>query len=850
MSWLADILEKLKGEPASCLKDIQDKFSSFLAILNNNNKVLAFISDMEEKSQGDYLFDVNYIRGAVEKIQGGVRTIIEEMVRLGGDKYNTLWDKYFQINKEIEGILSGRQAIERDEYIIPFERLGRDKNFSVGGKNAQLGELMSRLGVPVPKGFAITAWAYKRFIEENNLQERITKLINSVDIKNYKDLEQVSAKIQELVRGAEVPEDLKDAITKQVRNMKKEKRISGFSLRSSAIGEDSLLSFAGQYATYLNVRARDIPDRYRDVLAGKFTPKAIYYLLSHSLSEADLAMSVGCVEMIDASASGVIYTKDPVHPEDDTLIINSIFGLGKYLVDGTLTPDEFRLSRSSFNITSKQIVPKPMRMVMREDGGTVDEPVPSSEQEQASLTDEQIKLLAEYALKIEKHYGAPQDIEWAIDREGRIFFLQTRPLRVVRTRVGTLEPDASAWKVLVKGGVTASPGAGAGPVYFAESLSDLPSVPDGAVLVAPHPFPGIITVMDKIQALVTEVGGVASHMATIAREYRLPTLVGVKPTGRTLFEILQERQAVTVDATAGVIYDGVHEELIQTRKPDCEFFEDSPIYSLLTRVLDKISPLNLINPASPDFTPQNCRTYHDITRFTHQKSMEEMFLGVEGLKHKESLGCKLKSDIPLQVFTIYIDRENPNKKFLEEDEIDSEPMKAFWSGVKKEGWPSTPPANIKGFISVMASTMGQSERPSFSESSFAVLSKEYMVVSLKMGFHFSTIEAMCTDEPTKNYIRMQYKDGGASLERRIRRINLISEILKRIGFENMSHGDFLHSQIAYCSKEVIKDRLYILGRLTIMTKQLDMALSNDSIAQWYLNDFLTKLGLANCRNKI
>lgn len=850
MSWLTHIFDKLKGEPESCLKDIQEKFSSFLAILNNNNKVLALISDMEEKSQGEYLFDVNYIRGAVEKIREGVDAIIEEMIKLGGDKYIVLRDKHSQINREIEAILAGRQEIERDEYIIPFEELGRDRIFSVGGKNAQLGELMSRLHVPVPHGFAITAWAYKRFIEENNLQERITKLINSVDIKNYKDLERVSAQIQDLVRHAEIPIDLKDAITKKIQEIKKKRRINGFSLRSSAIGEDSLLSFAGQYATYLNVRARDISDRYRDVLAGKFTPKAIYYLLSHSLSEADLAMSVGCVEMIDASASGVIYTKDPVHPEDDILIINSIFGLGKYLVDGTLTPDEFRISRADMSIVSKEIVSKPMRMVMRDDGGTVDEPVPAGEQERPSLTDEQVKILTEFALRIEKHYGAPQDIEWAIDRGGNPFFLQTRPLRVVKCQECDSEPDTSGFKVLVKGGVTASPGAGAGEVYFAESSSDLPNVPEGAVLIAPHPFPGIITVMDKIHALVTEVGGVASHMATIAREYRLPTLVGMKPTGRTLFEVLQERQAVTVDATAGVIYEGIHEEIIQARKPNYDFFEDSPVYSLLSRVLDKISPLNLINPASPDFTAQNCRTYHDITRFTHQKSMEEMFLGVEGLKHKETIGCRLKSDIPLQVYTIYIDRENPNRKWLDENEIDSEPMKAFWAGVKKEGWPSTPPANIKGFISVMASTMGQAERPSFSESSFAVLSKEYMVLSLKMGFHFSTVEALCTDEPTKNYIRMQYKDGGASIERRIRRIRLITEILKKLGFESMSHSDFLHTQIAYCSKDVIKDRLYVLGRLTIMTKQLDMALTNDAITQWYLNDFLNKLGLVNGGNKL
>jgi pyruvate,water dikinase len=150
---------------------------------------------------------------------------------------------------------------------------------------------------------------------------------------------------------------------------------------------------------------------------------------------------------------------------------------------------------------------------------------------------------------------------------------------------------------------------------------------------------------------------------------------------------------------------------------------------------------------------------------------------------------------------------------------------------------------MKGLFGVFATTMTRSEDERFSEKSFAILSKEYMILSLRMGYHFSTIEAMVTDEENKNYIRMEFKDGGATVERRVRRVKLLTDILTRVGFENYSKGDFLDSRMSYQDAPSIKEALYLLGRLTVITKQLDMALSNDAIAKWYTNDFLKKLGL-------
>jgi len=842
MKWFKNLRGISEEIPEKSLDIIQAKFNNFLDILHNNNTVLKNISDLEEKLQGEYLFDLNYIRTLVAEIRKGVTAIINNMIALGGEKYKKLRDSYARIDAQIARILPGGRPIEEDAFIRFFDLTRRENAYSVGSKNAQLGEMKSSLNLPVPDGFAITAWAYKHFIEINDLQHKISQLIQSLDIKSYEDLQAVSSRIQEMVTGAPIPDDLAEQITESYKKLRENNPGARFALRSSAIGEDTELSFAGQYRSVLNVRAAELLKSYRDVLASKFTPQAIYYFLSHSMSEDELAMCVGCIVMVNSRSSGVIYTRDPVGIDEDSVVINSIFGLGKYLVDGTISPDIFRVSRQDNSVKEKSISYKSRQLEMHPDGGTVESALSNEKGSEPSLTDEEAVRLAELAVKIEEHYGCPQDIEWAIDRDGHIFFLQTRPLRVIMPPEAEVKIVASGFEKLLEGGYTICPGAGGGPVYRISSVNDLQDVPAGVILVTPHSFPGIVTVMGKINGLIAETGGMASHMATIAREYGIPAIGNLKET-----EILKSGEMVTIDSTATAVYRGLQSELIDARKPQRELFEDLDIYNILKQITGRIAPLNLLNPQDEDFIADNCRTFHDITRFSHQKAMEEMFYGASELKNKDRISCKLKSEIPLAVNIIFIDREIPaseKNRWIDEKKIGSIPMDAFWRGVLREGWPApAKPQDMKGFLGVFATTMTRAEDERFSEKSFAILSNEYMILSLRMGYHFSTIEAMVTDEENKNYIRMEFKDGGATIERRIRRIRLLTGVLKKVGFENYSKGDFLDSRMSYQDAHSTTEALTLLGRLTVLTKQLDMALSNDAIAKWYTGDFIKKLGL-------
>jgi pyruvate,water dikinase len=843
MAWLRNILGRSKAERLAVLEQVQAKFSVFQALLDRHNQILKIVSRVEEKQQKQELRGLQALWDDLIQIQEGVREIIERMIELGGDAYIPLRTRFASILKDTESSLPAIQPVVKDDFVIPFARLDRTRAPSVGSKNAHLGEMKSRIGIPVPDGFAISAWAYTHFIEVNQMHDRIKRLLENIRIRHYEDLEVISEDIREMVHLRSVPEDLAEAIYTAFDELSARSPKDRFALRSSAVWEDTSFTFAGQYVTFLNVRRDVLLDRYKEILASKFTPSAIAYLLRHSLSELDLAMGVVCMEMVDSIASGVVYTRDPLNPSGDCVLVNAIFGLGTYLVDGRLTPDVFHVSREGKKVVFSHVARKPVELVMQEEGGVVERAVPEEMQERPSLSEEQLGLLAGYALKVEKHYGEPQDIEWALDRSGELFLLQTRPLKFPRQRAASRIPEEAGSQILLEGGTPICAGVGAGPVFHLDSAGELSSVPRGSVLVVPYPSPKLVAVMDQVSALISLVGGSASHLATLARELSLPTIVNMPEAAR-----LPRGREVTVDAGRGAIYNGSHPEWapIEEAPPPSG---ESPVQGMINKILERVTHLEMVHPGDPNFTPQNCRSMQDILRYIHQKAMEEIFVSLKKTSHKDDIALRLKTKIPLLINIIYLDRsylENSSSRWIPEDKIESIPMKALWEGILQEGWPETArPADLKGFIAVIGSDISERRPLEFSENSYAFLSKEYMLLNLRMGYHFSTIEALVTPEPEKNYVRMQFKLGGAPLERRIRRIWLICELLRRLGFENASQGDFLDTVVAYQGPDAMLARLHMLGRITILTKQLDLTLSSDARARWYLDEFVKKLGLPN-----
>ena len=807
------------------------KFEHFRRLLENNTKALEIMADMEEKLSGDFLFDTVYLETQMERLGFSVSQLVADLNLLTENRYSELSAICQQIQEDLRRELTATPAIAPTPFVLPLADLTREAAVSVGAKMANLGEMGNRLHLKVPEGFAITATAYKRFLEASGLEGELEKHLAQASIDDLESLEAISREIQTLVRRAPLPPDLEAAL------LEAGKPFQGrpLAVRSSAVGEDTEFSFAGQFLTLLNVDAADLPAHYKEIVASKFTSQAIFYWKYQQFSADELPMAVGCVTMIPAKASGVMFSLDPHAPESNTVLISGVWGLGKYAVDGAIAPDLFRVSRDpGLEITDQRVAEKPVALVSQPEGGTREKALEPEQAQAPCLTPTQVQELAAIALKLEKHFGHPQDIEWALDENGAIYFLQSRPLRVSAPSFA-VEKKESTWEPvppLLRFGIRASGGAAAGRVFLFTRDEDVANIPPGAVVVSRQPAAKLVLVMDRIAAILTEVGSPTDHMSILAREFKVPTLVEVGGATR----VLRNGQVVTVDADAARVYPGLLPELLEDRPRPDEDLRSNPLFLKLGRILKQATPLNLLDPESPEFEAGRCRTFHDITRFAHEKAMDAMFaLDVD--QALEPKGCsRLKTDLPLTLFILDLGGglKVPNQPWVTEEDIISRPFRALLRGFHHPQirWAGQVAPDLKGFISVFANTMydmGKAEK-GLGGKSFAVITENYLNFNSRLGYHFAILDAYVSEEKNDNYISFQFKGGAAGVERRERRARLLSEILDDLGFKVRVIGDMVQARMVKYSLLETEQTLELVGLLSAFARQLDLALTSEGVA--------------------
>ena len=313
-------------------------------------------------------------------------------------------------------------------------------------------------------------------------------------------------------------------------------------------------------------------------------------------------------------------------------------------------------------------------------------PVPPEMQDQPCLSPEQIKVLAAYGVKLEEHYHCPQDVEWALDQDGRLMVLQSRPLVLQAPTGKELQdiPAVTGYPVLVEGGAAAFPGVGCGPAFLVQRDEDLLNFPDGAVLVARHSSPKFVMVMAKAQAIVTDSGSISGHMASLSREFSLPTLLDTKVATQTI----APGQIVTVDAYTCRIYQGRVPELLDHQPPRESHLKDTPVYETLKQVAEFILPLHLVDPRSPEFSPDFCRSLHDLGRLVHEFSYTEMFKISDLVSAREGYALKLDAAIPLDLYLIDLGGgltgADPQAHKVTPDQVASVPLQAVLRGMLRE----------------------------------------------------------------------------------------------------------------------------------------------------------------------
>lgn len=447
----------------------------------------------------------------------------------------------------------------KNDLVKFFKDIGRDDTPLVGGKCANLGELFGQIQVPVPNGFAVSAEAYSVFLEETGLTEHINALLADIDVGDIESLQKGSKEIRKQIEEQPIPTRLKEAILEAYTTLCTEVGRKGVSVavRSSATAEDLPgASFAGQHDTFLNVTRKTLLKSIQQCWSSVFTPRAIVYRTEKGFSHLEVLVSVAVQEMVSSKASGVMFTLEPVTGQRDRLLINASWGLGEAIVSGQVTPDEFVIDKAKLRIIERSIFKKEKQILPREKGDIEWVSVSESLREKPALSDEVILKLAEYGLMIEKHYGVPQDIEWAIDADDKIFILQARPETVHGNRgvTGREEGEQYMEETILIRGLGVSPGRGSGKVKVILNVKDISQLHEGEVLVTTMTMPDWIPAMKKASAIVTDLGGKTSHAAIVSRELGVPAVVGCE----NATQVLKDGQAVTVDGRKGIIYEGNH----------------------------------------------------------------------------------------------------------------------------------------------------------------------------------------------------------------------------------------------------------------------------------------------------
>jgi pyruvate,water dikinase len=829
------------------------QFERFKQLIAANRNALEKMAEIEEALRGEPLLGINFARSRCASVAVNVSEMVHLLNEMRPGRYEELFLRLEAIDREISSFVVSEPRASEAELVLPLDELDRTFASQVGDKMANLGELRTRLGLKTPDGFVATENAYWHLMEHSQIQEQIDELLSKVEQGQVDRIYQLSGQIQQLIKGAPIPEDLEDALEEQA------ERLTAFhgpevplAIRSSAQGEDLPgRSCAGMYRTLLGATPDEILDAYREVVASKYEARAMIYRLNYGIRDDHVAMCVGCMPLVEAYCGGVAYSRNPLDTDDQRLMVHSVFGLPGTVADGSARSDLVVISRDEpMAIVQVDTAAKRKQLAYRQGQGVVDIGLTPDRVSALSVDAEVALRLAGKLLRIEEHFGVAQDVEWALDPNGALVFLQCRPLMQRQSSLASDSQPPPAVQVntpvLLEGTTTASPGVAAGPAHLVRKEMDAVHFPEGSVLVASQPLPDWALAMRRASAVICEQGSVAGHLANVARELGVPALFGVAKA----MDRLTEGTQITVDADHKKIYNGRIGQLVKQPRHESDKAESSAVYHALAGAAEHIVHLGLLDPDDKTkFTPRNCQTLHDITRFCHERALREIFRFGTEHSFPERAAKQLHVSGPTQFWIIDLaDGFSPNAKGqrnVKLSEIVSIPMLALWRGMMAIHWES-PPVNAQGFLEVlMGSTTDPGLNPSmpspYSERNYFMITRDYCSCKTRFGYHFSTVEALVGERRRENYISFSFRGGAAGERRRIRRARLVADILEDYSFRVHTTSDSVHARLEKYRHDFLVPRLEVIGYLMFHTRQLDMVLTDDEEIERYRAKFRSDL---------
>ncbi|MCG8531970.1 MAG: PEP-utilizing enzyme [Desulfovibrionales bacterium] len=791
---------------------LRTKYNAFKELLRLDEDCLEYIAELEEIHYGREQADWTRVVWLTEELARKIRSLIEQLQIMSPVKYMDLQDYATKLNFYVRMGVSVEDPDTSPPFTFTLEEAASQLDAS-GGKAGNLARLTELEDINLLPARVISAHAYHYFIEVNDLRDKLDSRLAKISLANSEELDEIAHELQQLIMDADVPDPMANEI--EIAALELGKNNTRLAVRSSAVAEDGIASFAGQYDSKLHVRAADIIQTWKEIIASKYTSRAIAYRIMNGLADTETPMAVLIMPMVDAVCSGVAYSSAPAekasHITEPAVGVYATSGLGDELVSGAVNAQIAFVSKTS----KTKILEKPPKFVV---------PVPT------------LKRLAAQACKLEEFFGTPQDIEWVVDHRSRIFIIQSRPLPKNNRQTQAVCPPHTL-ATLETGAECASMGVSGGTVRVVANCKDISDLPHGTILVTRGLGPALTRVIHRLHGVIAERGSTACHFASIAREFNIPVLCGVTDACSRY----TNGQLVTVDGTTGSVFDGL--------LPDCQMDERAQeqlgVIPRLGNVLPRIAKLTLLDPTSETFAPEYCKSLHDLVRFVHEKGVEEMFTLVGKSSRGLAGARKLHTHLPMSMYVLNLENglfhSAAGKKEVEQSDIASQPMWAFWFGLSSElvTWhEALPHFDWEHFDNISAGIISK-DSPLL--ASYAIISDNYMHAMMRFGYHFSTIDCMCSDNDRQNYIRFRFMGGGGASHQRVLRLDFIARILSSHNFFIERKGDMLNARHGMEEQHIIQQRLALLGLLLAKTRMMDIQIKHpddiDQLEKEFLEDF-------------
>ena len=811
--------------------NLRGKYELFRTLLALNNELLEMLAELEEESLWSSLRHPR-VRMGIRALFDGTEDMVRVLNQLTGNRYFDLPNVVAGVRSSVAAFLSKTPEHRDSPLTLRLEEITSKTADQVGGKAVNLARIECDLAIHVPKSFVITTEAYHELLEVDGLASKVRGVLAPARLDAPEDFRRRCELAQDLVRETCVPAAVVEAI-RDAYSAFDASSGDGVAVRSSAAGEDSELSFAGQFESVLNVREPDVVDAWKRVVVSRFSPRAVFYRRAVGLAEVDTPMATLVQRMVSPRASGVLFTRRPDNPKAPVVIITAVRGLGVRVSAGIAAADEFVVSRSHpGRILSRRIAHKAVRLASRPDGGITEIQEAAEERDRPAIDDKAILLLVQAALAIERYFRSPQDIEWAIDSEGEVYILQARPVRIEKTEAARedLPRDAS---LLLHGGEPVWLGRAVGPVHVARSTEEEDRTPTGALLAVPQILPDVVRLLPRVCGVLVEQGTVTGHAASILREFRVPSLFGVTD----VLSKLASGQVVSLDVASRSVFDGVLWPKLRGHLPITLLGRRTAgLPEVLAGKLTKLSGSSFMGTWA-------CQSLHDVIRFAHEMAIQSMFdIGDRLLD--SPIGNVKRFDWPSPIYMHVVDLggglcpEALSKRSVKPDDVASVPFRGLWRGLSDPEFDRSQDITLRSFGSAVGRSLAAAAPRSIGTPNYACVTDSYLNLNSRQAYHFAIVDAFLSANQNNNHICLRMKGGGGAPWQRSLRAEFVAAILRLHHFTVNVAGDLVNGWVRGLDRRTGADKLTTIGQLLRFSALLDMSIACEDHVKRYVAAFL------------